>query len=179
MYLSHGCELFTQNYDLLIVVPFLIYQAKNSGSYWQPCCEANIVNEGVDVRNAKIEHRELKIEGLVFFSTFFWRFAYEGDSQDSWSWSKTLNLNHCEYFRHLTFTGSSIEPWKYKFKVLILAKVSCCLFTHSLELVNKIPFTAPNVESATKIGITKAKLPKVLFAKVTATASDPRWMNRK
>lgn len=40
------------------------------------------------------------------------------------------------------------------------------LLVSYLEEVSKIPFTAPNVESATNIGITHDMLPRVLFEKV-------------
>lgn len=37
-----------------------------------------------------------------------------------------------------------------------------------------MPFTAPKVDRATKIGMLMAKGPNSLLAKATATASDPR-----
>lgn len=45
---------------------------------------------------------------------------------------------------------------------------------NSLDEVNKIPLTAPNVDKATKTGIVQASGPNNLSAKETATASDPR-----
>lgn len=43
---------------------------------------------------------------------------------------------------------------------------SCDPVKNNLADVNNIPFTPPNVDSATKIGTNQCKLPKVLFPNV-------------
>ena len=45
---------------------------------------------------------------------------------------------------------------------------------NNLEAVNKVPFTPPKVEQATKSDMIQAMLPYSLLEKVTATASEPR-----
>lgn len=45
---------------------------------------------------------------------------------------------------------------------------------NNLELANMAPFREPNVEQATKKGITKENEPSILSAKVTATACEAR-----
>ena len=42
------------------------------------------------------------------------------------------------------------------------------------DAVNNVPFTPPNVEQATNMGINQERGPNILFANVIATASDPR-----